>query len=290
MSTVDAPIGVFDSGFGGLNILAALRDLLRYEDLVYFGDSARTPYGSRPRTEVVRFSLEVAHWLVQVAGVKAIVVGCNTASSVALDELRRAVPVPVIGVVAAGARAAREAARGARVGVIGTERTIASGAYQRALGGEAGPAIACPGLVELVEAGELDGPRVRTLLGAYLTPIADSQVDVLLLGCTHYPYLARAIRAVLGPDVLLVSPAEEAAFEVRASLEAAGLARRGREGQVRFVCSGDPAVFQRIGERLYPEPIGIVEQVPPAALARCIEATIDGTGVARRERVWSDVP
>lgn len=260
------PIGVFDSGFGGLNILAALRDLLPGEDLVYFGDSARSPYGSRPSEEVIRFSLEIGRWLVDEAGAKLVVVGCNTASAVALEALRAALAVPVIGVVGAGARAARRCVGGGRVGVIGTERTIVSGAYQRALADDAGVAVACPGLVEYVEAGEISGPAVRAVIADRLAPIVEAGVDVLLLGCTHYPYLAREIQAVVGERVTLVSPAEEAAFEVARRLREDGLAGARAAGSLRVACSGDPAVFRRIGRRLYPGSLGEIEQVPVEAL------------------------
>ncbi|ACU54668.1 glutamate racemase [Acidimicrobium ferrooxidans DSM 10331] len=260
------PIGVFDSGFGGLNILAALRDLLPSEDLVYFGDSARSPYGSRPADEVVRFSLEIGRWLVDEAGSKLVVVGCNTASAVALDALRAELAVPVIGVVGAGARAARRCVGSGRVGVIGTERTIASGAYQRALADDAGVAVACPGLVEFVEAGQTTGPAVRAVIADRLAPVVDAGVEVLLLGCTHYPYLAREIQAVVGEQVTLVSPAEEAAFEVAQRLGADGLARSGAVGSLRVACSGDPVVFREIGGRLFPGELGAIEQVPVEAL------------------------
>jgi glutamate racemase len=263
----EAPIGVFDSGVGGLNILAALRDLLPAEDLLYVGDSARTPYGPRPADEVVRFSLEIASWMVVERGVKMVVVGCNTASAVALEALARHLPVPVVGVVGAGARAALQAGCGGPVGVIGTERTIASGAFQRALGTAHAAAAACPGLVELVEAGELSGPRVRALLVERLRPIAEANVRALLLGCTHYPYVAREIREVLGEGVTLVSPAEEAAFEVRERLARSGLARGSGRGSVWIACTGDPERFGEIAARLYPEPIEVVHHVPLEALA-----------------------
>jgi glutamate racemase len=263
----DRPIGMFDSGFGGLTVARALIDLLPHEDLVYVGDNGRYPYGPRPAEEVRRFASEIAGRLVAEHDVKLIVVACNTASAVALDLLRYELDVPLVGVIGPGARAVLAATRSGRVGVIGTVGTIASGAYQRALRPRAatGPAIeltavACPGFVELVEQGKTDGAEVEALAGELLAPVRQAGVDTLLLGCTHYPYLARTISDVVGRDVVLVSSADETAFEVRAIMTETGLGRRTPgPDRYRWITSGDPRVFQQVGAYLFGPEIDAVE-------------------------------
>jgi glutamate racemase len=239
-------VAVFDSGFGGLNILAALRDLLPHTDLIYFGDSARSPYGSRPAQEVQLFSLQIARYLVANFDPALLVVACNTASAVALDALKRAVPVPVVGVIDAGVRASREATISGRIGFIGTVRTVASGAYQRGLTGLDYVGCACPGLVEFVERGELESEELTILCERLLAPLKEAKIDTLLLACTHYPYLARTLSAVIGEQVTLISPAEETAFEVSRIL-----ASDQGNGEIRFLCTGDPETFVRVGQRLF---------------------------------------
>ena len=252
----DRPIGMFDSGFGGLTVARAVIDLLPDEHLVYIGDTGRYPYGPRPQPEVRDFALEIGHTLVDTFGVKAVVVACNTAAAAALDELTTALPVPVIGVIEPGVRALIGATRNQHVGVIGTVGTIGSGAYQRAVAAtEAAVELtcaACPGFVEFVERGETTGDQVTVLAERLLAPVREAQVDALLLGCTHYPYLARTISDVLGRDVVLVSSADETAFEVRTVLDATNLARiAGCEPAThRFLSSGDVQWFEEIGRRL----------------------------------------
>jgi glutamate racemase len=258
------PIGMFDSGFGGLTVARALIDLMPAESFVYVGDAARYPYGNKPPADVGRFAHEIATSLVEHHGVKMIVVACNTAASVALDDLQRALPVPVLGVVEPGARALVRVTHNGRVGVIGTVGTIASGAYDRAVAATGGEvrltSAACPGLVEFVERGQTSGPEVRVLVERLLAPLRDAGVDSLLLGCTHYPYLAGVIGEVMGPEVVLVSSASETAFAVRDALEAAGLAAVGTRAAHaagatraahRFLTSGDPDDFTEIGRRLF---------------------------------------
>ena len=252
----DRPIGMFDSGFGGLTVARAVMDLLPDEHLVYLGDTGRYPYGPRPQPEVKDFALEIAHTLVDRFDVKTVVVACNTAAAAALDALTESLPVPVIGVIEPGVRALIAATRNRRVGVIGTVGTIGSGAYQRAV--EATNAqvdltcAACPGFVEFVERGETTGDQVTVLAERLLAPVCEADVDALLLGCTHYPYLARTISDVMGRNVVLVSSADETAFEVQVVLDATGLARKGGCGGAthRFVSSGDVAWFEEIGRRL----------------------------------------
>ena len=249
---------MFDSGFGGLTVARALIDLLPDEDLVYVGDTARYPYGPRPLDEVRGFAHEITQHLVDDCGVKMVVVACNTAAAAALEELRDAVSVPVIGVIEPGVRSLVGATRNGQVGVIGTVGTIASGAYQRAVAETRAPVTltcaACPGFVEFVERGETTSDQVHVLAERLLAPVRDEGVDTLLLGCTHYPYLARTISDVMGRDVVLVSSADETAFEVRTILADTGLGRRpsagDRPARHRFLSSGDIGWFRRLGARL----------------------------------------
>ncbi len=256
------PIGVFDSGFGGLHILSALRDLLPAADLVYFGDSARSPYGPRPSSEIKRFSVEIARYLVREWGIAMLVVGCNTASAAALETLKEELEIPVIGVIEAGARAARLASPTGKVGVIGTVGTIAAGAYQRLLGDLELVCQACPGVVEFVERGECDSEQLDILLERLLEPIRIEAPEALLLGCTHYPYVAKAISKAVGESVLLISGAEETAFEVRGY----ELANRSHGGETIFLCTGDPECFVRVGARLYGSGLKSVRVVDLAEL------------------------
>lgn len=260
---MDRPIGMFDSGFGGLTVARALIDLLPHEHLVYIGDTGRYPYGPRPLDEVRGFARELAWSLVRDHGAKAIVVACNTASAAALDVLRDELPVPVFDVIAPGAGALVTTTRTGRIGVIGTVGTINSGAYDRAVaaataGCDAAVALtsaACPGFVEFVERGQTSGDEVHILAERLLAPVRDADVDALLLGCTHYPYLSRVIGDVMGPDVTLVSSADETAFATRAELRRLGLLRSAadatREPAVhRFLSSGDITWFADLGRRL----------------------------------------
>ena len=261
----DQPIGVFDSGFGGLTVARALIDLLPHEDVVYFGDTARYPYGPRSLPEVRDFSREIADWLVAEHSVKAIVIACNTASAAALDDLRERHDVPVIGVIEPGVRSAIQATQHGRVGVIGTVTTVASGAYQREFAAQ-DPTVeltcaACPGFVEFVERGNTDSDQALVLAERLLAPIIDAKVDSLLLGCTHYPFLARTISRVMGREVTLVSSADETAFAMRrALLDGAFDARTDASAaEHRWVSSGDAAVFKRIGEQLLGVSLGEIE-------------------------------
>jgi glutamate racemase len=257
VSTRRRPIGVFDSGLGGLTVLRALIDLLPEAGVVYFGDTGRFPYGPKPRDEVVKYAIEITDLLVD-RGVGAVVVACNSATSAALDLLRERHDIPVVGVVEPGLRAAASVTTTGRVGVIGTVGTIASGAYQLAAERlvDSGRPIeltcaACPGFVEFVEAGDVDSDQVHVLAERLLAPLKQAGVDTLVLGCTHYPLLARTIGDVMGRDVVLVSSADETAFEVRALLQPSTEHRTApaRRAVHRFVTSGDPDTFARLGSR-----------------------------------------
>ena len=248
------PIGVFDSGFGGLTVARALIDLCPGEDLVYVGDTARYPYGPRPPAEVRDFSVEIARYLAESEDVKLVVVACNTATSLAFDAVEGAIAVPVVGVIEPGLRAAARATRGGRVGVIGTVGTVASGAYPEAarrIGLDLELAcLACPGFVEFVERGETDSDQVHVLAERLLSPLRQAGVDTLLLGCTHYPFLARTLSDVMGREVVLVSSADETAFEVATLLAERDLARAAGGGSHRFLSSGDIDAFTRLGRKL----------------------------------------
>jgi len=252
----ERPIGMFDSGFGGLTVARALIDLLPAEHLVYLGDTLRYPYGPRPLDEVRGFARQITDLLVREHDVKLLVVACNTAAAAGLAELEDAVDVPVVGVIDPGVRSLALATRRGRVGVIGTVGTIASGAYQRAVA-DLAPGLeltcaACPGFVEFVERGETRSDQVTVLAERLLAPVRDKKVDALLLGCTHYPYLARTISDVMGREVVLVSSADETAFEVRRLLHGTALARDPAAGPARhlWLSSGDVAWFRELGRQL----------------------------------------
>jgi glutamate racemase len=261
MALDERPIGVFDSGLGGLTVVRALLDLLPAEHVVYFGDTGRFPYGPKPAEDVLKFSLEIADLLLE-RKVKMIVVACNSASAAALDPLRQRADVPVVGVIEPGLRAAIRVTATGRIGVIGTVGTIASGAYQR-VAAELAPdftltCAACPGFVEFVETGDVESDQVHVLAERLLAPMRRANVDTLVLGCTHYPLLARTIGDVMGPDVVLVSSADETAFEVRARLGVTSHTERSPMRRVNFMTSGDVTVFSRLGARfLGPEVVQV---------------------------------
>lgn len=272
---------MFDSGFGGLTVARAVIDLLPGEDLVYVGDTGRYPYGPRELDEVRGFAMQISQFLVEHHDVKLVIVACNTASAAALDLLRASFDVPVVGVIEAGVRSLLVATRNGRVGVIGTVGTIGSGAYQRAvaaLGAELHEVVAltcaaCPGFVEFVERGDTSSDQVHVLAERLLAPMREAEIDTLLLGCTHYPYLARTISDVVGRDVVLVSSADETAFEVRSLLDGHdvdegsygrfAVARRVSEapGRHRFLSSGDVAWFRRLGAQLLGPELDHVEPI-----------------------------
>jgi glutamate racemase len=247
---------MFDSGFGGLTVARATIDLLPAEDLIYLGDTGRYPYGNRSQEEVRGFAIEIAAHLVDRYDVKLVVVACNTAAAAALDDLTATLPVSVIGVVDPGVEAVVQASASGRFGVIGTVGTIASGAYDAAVARLA-PGVevvtcACPGLVEFVERGVVDGPEIEILTRRLLDPLLHSGIDALLLGCTHYPYLGRVIGDVVGRGVVLVSSADETAFALADLLDRLDLRHPepGRRGIHRFVTSGDVRAFTHLGSRL----------------------------------------
>ena len=261
------PIGIFDSGVGGLTVLAELRRRLPRESTLYLGDNARAPYGPRPADQVRRFTLEATEWLL-AQDVKLLVLACNTATAHALHEVRRRSPVPVVGVVRPGAVAAAAATRSKKVGVIATAGTVESGAYHDAIV-EADPAtsvnqLACPELVPMVEEGILDGRRAETVLRGYLEPMLRNApgMDTLLLGCTHYPLLRAPIERIVGDGVAVVDSAFTTALAVEDLLDALGArAPSGGAETHRVATTGDVAAFVSVADRLFGDRLPDVEPV-----------------------------
>src|SRR5216684_1094395 len=251
-SAADRPIGVFDSGIGGLTVLKALTDALAGEDFIYLGDTARLPYGTKSNEVIIRYSKENTEFLL-AKGIKMLVVACNTSSAVALDAIASDTMVPVIGVIEPGARAAVKASRNGKIGVIGTEATIASGAYTRAIQrlGRRSEIYtrACPLLVPLAEEGWIDNEIAERTVEHYLESLKQSGIDTLLLGCTHYPLLRAMFAHVLGASVRIVDSATATAVEVGERLRMLRLAKRGADGRHSFFVTETPDRFVRVGRR-----------------------------------------
>ena len=253
---------MFDSGIGGLTVARALFERLPGESVVYFGDTARVPYGPKSPDTVRRYSAEILSYLLG-RGVKAVVVACNTSTAHALESLQTQSPVPVVGVIEPGARAAVRATTTGRIGVIGTAGTIASGAYERAIQALRPEAVvsatACPLFVPLVEEGWFDHAATELIAREYLEPLRRANVDVLVLGCTHYPLLKPLLARVMGPAVTLVDSAAETATVVAQELELRGLLGKGGSHAHRFVVSDDEPHFRKIGARFLGEKVQDVE-------------------------------
>lgn len=245
-------IAILDSGVGGLTVVREVMRQLPRETILYFGDTARTPYGPRPAEEVVRFTREIVDYLLQYRP-KMIVIACNTATAVALEDIRGRVTVPVVGVINPGARAAIGRSKTGVIGVIGTEGTIKSRAYEIALK-SLSPRLevvsrACPDFVPLVENGNFRSEETYCVVQSSLSPIRQGSMDCLILGCTHYPFLAETISEVMGPEVTLISSAEETAREISTILhESNRLARSDEQPLHQFFCSGEPQKFQEIAQ------------------------------------------
>jgi glutamate racemase len=253
-SVNDAPIGIFDSGVGGLTVARAVIDQLPHEQILYVGDTARGPYGPRSLAEVRQFALEIMDGLV-ARGVKMIVIACNTASAAVLRDARERYQVPVVEVIQPAARRAARTTRNGHIGVIGTQATITSGVYEDAL--SAIPDVdvesrACPSFVSFVEAGITTGPELMNDAHAYLDPLVAAGIDTLVLGCTHYPLLTGVIQYVVGEDVALVSSAEETAKDVYRVLTSSNMLRPSDAAPAKheFLATGDPAPFAELGRRI----------------------------------------
>ncbi len=259
------PIGVFDSGLGGLTVLRALHQRLPGEDIIYFGDTARVPYGTKGAGTVQAFAWQDARFLVNL-GVKMVVVACNTASAFALDDLTDRLDLPVLGVIEPGVAAALDVSRSGPVGVIGTRGTITSGRYQEGLARRFEPAQIlarpCPLFVPLAEEGLIDHRLTTLACAEYLTELRDAGVDTLILGCTHYPLLKPAIADFMGPDVRLVDSAETLAAAAADRLEAAGLLQKqDNAGRLDFYLSDIPWTFTEVGARFLGRAIDEVHTV-----------------------------
>jgi glutamate racemase len=266
----ERPIGVFDSGMGGLTVLHECLVTLPHEDFLYLGDGARLPYGPRPLPEIRRFAAEIAGYL-EGLGVKLIVAACNSATAAALPDLQRRLGVPVVGVLAPEAHAAVLATRNRRIGLLATEATVESGRYGelvRAL--DAGAevfALACPRLVPLIEGEDPFGDETTVAVREYAAPLKKAGVDTVILGCTHYPLIRPIFQRVFGRGVTLVFSAEETAREVAETLTRKGIENaEGREGSYRFLTTGDPGQFREMGRRFLQLPIAEAEHVDIAAL------------------------
>lgn len=266
VATSARPIGMFDSGLGGLTVARAVIDLLPHEDLIYFGDTDRCPYGPRPADEVRRFALEIMDMLVS-HDVKLLVIACNSAASTALQEARHRYDVPVISVIEPGVKAALASTRNRRIGLIGTEATVGSGAYDDAVAVTRANvqlfSQACPRFVEFVESGDTTSDELMQVAEEYLAPLKKLEVDTLILGCTHYPLLSGMIQYVMGDNVVLVSSAEVTANEVFAKLKSDALLNPSTEPAIhRFIASSDREMFGDLGRRFLGPEFGRVEHRP----------------------------
>lgn len=262
-----APVGVFDSGVGGLTVAREIMRQLPNENLVYFGDTARVPYGSKSRDNIIRYSRQIIHFL-KTKGVKAIVIACNTASALALDVVREESDIPIIGVVEPGARAALQITQTKKIGVIGTEATVQSAMYGKIIKG-LDPTVsvigkACPLFVPLVEEGFAKHKVTEEIIDYYLASMKESDIDSLILGCTHYPLLRSRIRAYLGDKIQLVNPAYETAMDLKYILKESGMENAGKEGEhatYSFYVSDAADKFKQFANPILPYDIETTQQI-----------------------------
>ncbi|MEW6662824.1 MAG: glutamate racemase [Bacillota bacterium] len=253
----ELPVGVFDSGVGGLTVAREIFHQLPGERILYFGDTAHVPYGPRPAADLIALADEIVGFMVS-RGVKAVVDACNSTSAVALEYLQQKYPVPILGVIEPGVGAALKATVNGRVGVIGTEATINSGAHLKTARG-LNPEVKlysqpCPMFVPLVEQGELDSRHTRQVAGEYLDPLLNAGIDTLIMGCTHYPYLAPVIQEIMGPGVKLIDPALDTVKQLKALLREKGLLNPHKPKQEhQYFVSGEMEAFQQVGAKLLGE-------------------------------------
>ncbi|NPV92952.1 MAG: glutamate racemase [Firmicutes bacterium] len=262
----EQPIGVFDSGVGGLTVARVLIEKLPEEEILYFGDTANVPYGDKSPEQIVEYGNRISRFLVD-QGVKLIIAACNTSSAISLEAIRKSFPVPVVGVIVPGARRAVKATRSRRVGVLATEAAARSGAFPRTIK-QLDPGVevitqGCPRLVPLVEAGELEGPKARRICGEYLQPLREGAVDTIILGCTHYPFLLPVLKDITDPGVRYIDPAAETVDEVIDLLKTRDQLSRERErpARHRFCASGPGDSFLVSGRVMVGDLITSVEQV-----------------------------
>ncbi len=273
-----APIGLFDSGVGGLTVLRELYRQLPYESVIYFGDTARLPYGTRSQTQILQYVREILTWMVE-QGTKMVIMACNTSSALALETVRSEFQIPILGLILPGARAAVQ--QGRRIGVIATPATAASNAYRRAILEIESSAevwqVGCPEFVPLIEQNRLDDPYTQEVARDYLEPLLQRQIDTLIYGCTHYPYLAPILKQILPPTVRLIDPAVSVIAATAQELDLLGLKNQRPPMPTRFCVSGSPEPFIRVAAQwLGCTPI--VEQItlpavvyPEAALLETVE-------------------
>lgn len=260
------PIGIFDSGVGGLTVVKSLLDKLPGESFIYFGDTAHVPYGNKSEEQLFDYARQILAYLLS-RNVKAVIVACGTHSSVTLPSLEKVCTLPLLGVVKAGARAAVKTSQNGRIGVIATQPTVNSRAYTRAIqSNNAELSVfeqACPKFVPLVESGQLNGPAVREAISEYIGPLMEKGIDTLILGCTHYPFLIEAIRDFMGPAVNLVDPSDETIDEVQSLLASRDLlsTSTGRDGCHEFFVSGQNESFFKVGKKLIGEVIKEVSRI-----------------------------
>lgn len=262
---INKPIGVFDSGIGGLTVVKEIRRFLPHEDILYVGDTLRCPYGPRPLAEVKKFAIEISEFLYK-KGIKALVVACNTASSAALEDLKERYPdIPVLGVVEPGARAALVYTKNKKVGVIGTVGTISSGAYEKALKNIDPEVIviskATPELVDYVERGEISGPRIESVIRDYLSDMLKSGLDTLILGCTHYPLIQGVIENVVGSSVKVVSSASETARELNAILSDRRILKSEGNGILKLMVTDGSEIFLKLGREFLGQEVNEVYNI-----------------------------
>ncbi|MEO5356376.1 MAG: glutamate racemase [Nitrospirae bacterium YQR-1] len=270
----DKPIGIFDSGVGGLTVLKAIHALLPNESTIYLGDTARVPYGIRSPETVTKYSLENSSFLIE-NGIKLLIIACNTASAISLDIIKQTFDIPVLGVIDSGAGAAVSATGNNRIGVIGTETTIKSGAYRRAIQQIDDSIVVferpCPLFVPLVEEGWLDTDVTLLVATRYLADLKESLIDTLVLGCTHYPLLKNVIRKVMGEGVTLIDSAIEKSVNVKALLSEMDILKKSTDGTYRkYYVTDSPERFQNIGKRFLEDPIEDITKIEVASLETAV--------------------
>lgn len=263
----EAPIGVFDSGVGGLTVVREIMRNIPNEKIVYFGDTARVPYGSKSRETIIRYSRQIVCFL-RTKNVKAIVVACNTASAYALETIKKELDIPIIGVVEPGARVACSTTENDRIGVIGTEATVHSGIYTSFIRRQK-PDVqvvvkACPLFVPLVEEGWIKDPITIEVAKRYLEELRQYDIDTLILGCTHYPLLRSTIQEIVGDKVTLVNPAYETARDLKALLEREGLSNLEKPGEIehKFYVSDAAEKFKHFANSILPYDIDMTREIP----------------------------
>lgn len=258
------PIGIFDSGFGGLTVMSAINKVLPSENLIYFGDTAHVPYGTKSQNAILKFSKEITSFLIKNR-VKLIVVACNTASALALPVLEKTLKVPIMGVIAPGAKAAIDASKNFRIGIIGTEGTIGSKSYSKAINKLAKAKIyqqACPLLVPLVEEGWIDEEITDRTVKKYIKPLLAKKIDTLVLGCTHYPLLRKTLERNLDKNIILVDSATSTALEVKRILDKKSLlASKNGKKYLKFYVSDNPEKFKKIGRRFFSKNITTIKKI-----------------------------